>query len=65
MKLLFIICTIVLVVPILSCKKKENNKIPMEHIEADGSRNFHILFKDLIEKEQKEKQRYKKGPFDE
>lgn len=49
----------------ISCKKKEENRIPREQIQIDGAHDFSLIFKDVIEKEKKEKQRYKKGPFDE
>lgn len=49
----------------LSCKKKEENRIPREQIQIDGAHDFSLIFKDVIDKEKKEEQRYKKGPFDE
>lgn len=49
----------------LSCKKKEENRIPREQIQIDGANDFLLIFKDVIDKEKKEEQRYKKGPFDE
>lgn len=49
----------------VSCKKNEENRVPREQIQIDGAHDFSLIFKDVIEKEKKEKQRYKKGPFDE
>ena len=49
----------------VSCKKNEDNKVPMEQIQIDGSHDFSIIFKDIIKKEKKDASRYKKGPFDE
>ena len=49
----------------ISCKKKEENRIPREQIQIDGAHDYSLLFKDVIDKEKKEQQRYKKGPFDE
>lgn len=49
----------------VSCKKKEENRIPREQIQIDGSHDYSLMFKDIIDKEKKEQQRYKKGPFDE
>ncbi|MCX8124174.1 MAG: hypothetical protein N3F66_08425 [Spirochaetes bacterium] len=63
-KIALIICFIC-VISYISCKKNEENRIPREQIQVDGSHDFSLLFKDIIEKEKKEKNRYKKGPFDE
>ncbi|MEJ5362878.1 MAG: hypothetical protein WHV26_12530 [Spirochaetota bacterium] len=49
----------------ISCNKKEENRIPQEQIQIDGSHDYSLIFKDIIDKEKREQQRYKKGPFDE
>ena len=63
-KIVIIICCLFMVSSI-SCKKKEENRIPREQIQIDGAHDFSLIFKDVIDKEKKEGQRYKKGPFDE
>ncbi|MDH7552031.1 MAG: hypothetical protein GYA16_04665 [Spirochaetes bacterium] len=63
-KLVSILCCICMMSSI-SCKKKEENRIPREQIQIDGAHDYSLIFKDIIDKEKKEQQRYKKGPFDE
>lgn len=63
-KIAIIICCVCMLTSV-SCTRKEENRIPREQIQIDGAHDFSIIFKDVIEKEKKESQRYKKGPFDE
>ena len=59
-----ILCIICLSVAV-SCKRKQENRVPPEQIQIDGSTDYSVVLKDIIEREKKEKKRYKKGPFDE
>ncbi len=63
-KIVWIICCVCMMGTI-SCKKKEENRVPREQIQIDGAHDYSVIFKDIIEKEKKDAQRYKKGPFDE
>jgi len=55
---------ILIIAFITSCgKKKESTMVDMDTIKTDGSHDDKYIFKDVLEKEEKRKKKYKKNTF--
>ena len=62
--LLILIIIFMIGIPI-HCKKKTENRVPLDQFNIDNSNNYRFIFKETIRKENWREKRYKKDEFKE